>query len=547
MKKLTRRDMLKLISISSAGTALVACAPVAPATPAPVEPTKAPDEPKAEEPTEAPEPTKEPPKAEPVKIIMVESWFGVPQYIESIQPVTDVISEKAQAEGVNIQIESMILEDHANKYPLLYASGADFTMAFDAPWYKMDTLRAQNSIVPVNEVVLASAPELYKEITEKIFNANLIEGKLWGIPAAYYYSGTTGVIYREDLRKKFGAEMPTSEGGWRSLESFLEAIKTNMPEMLPFANQTLWSMAGCLPARPGWSANCPPKIGVSIPDINQGYTFIDGEDDPVGQEGARLLREWWEKGYVNKTDLESSGNSQNGQVDYVYPGRAAACIENEPEYKRIDQDKQMKASIPDAELNGVDMTGARAGKGKRLGQLKQWNFIVFNSTAPKEQMEAGVQYFNWLASSQDNIDLWMMGIDGVNYKKEADLRFSEIEGVDASRNYRRMWYVSGLSGRFQRQPVDLPKEAEEALKFFSTEENWVFTPYEQFQPDIKALEVEIGKLNAVYDEAVHGLDTGQLPTDEAIAKAKKMLDEAGRQEFKAKLQKQLDDFIAANK
>jgi hypothetical protein len=110
-----------------------------------------------------------------------------------------------------------------------------------------------------------------------------------------------------------------------------------------------------------------------------------------------------------------------------------------------------------------------------------------------------------------------------------------------------MWYVSGLSGRFQRQPIDLPPEAETALKFFSTESNWIFSPYEQFTPDIKALEQDTAKLNAVYDESVHGFNTGQMPTDQAIAKMKKMLDDNGRQTFKAKIQKQLDDYIAAHK
>ena len=62
------------------------------------------------------------------------------------------------------------------------------------------------------------------------------------------------------------------------------------------------------------------------------------------------------------------------------------------------------------------------------------------------------------------MDLWLMGIDGVNYNKEDNMRFSEIEGADATRNYRRQWYVSGMSGRFQRLPADLPAEAEEAIK-----------------------------------------------------------------------------------
>ena len=60
------------------------------------------------------------------------------------------------------------------------------------------------------------------------------------------------------------------------------------------------------------------------------------------------------------------------------------------------------------------------------------------------------------------------------------------------------------------------------------------------------MEVDSAKLNAVYLEATHGLNSGQLPVAEATAQMKKMLDEAGRQTYKEKLQAQLDAFIAAN-
>ena len=545
MNKISRRTLLKAAGLASTGAILAACQPALSTTTTAA--TTAATQSSGESATKAPQPTQVPPKKEVVKITLVESWFGIPQYKESLEPINKAISEKMQSEGLAIEIQSMILDDHTNKYPLLYSSGDGFTMAFDAPWNKMTTLRSQGALLALEDLIEKLGPQLKEEITEKIYNANLVDGHIWGIPAAYYYSGTTGVVFREDLRKKYNAEMPTSEGGWRSLESFLQAIKENVPEMLPFANQTNWSMAGVHSGRTAWGANGPIKTGVIIPDITKGFTFGDEEEQEPFLDAVKILREWWEKGYINKTDLPSSANSQNAQVDFIYPGKAAACIENEPEFKRIDQDKQLKTSIPDGELMGVDMTGMRAGKVKGIGQLKQWNFIVFNALAPKEQAEAGIQFFNWLSSSQDNMDLWLMGVDGVNYKKEDNLRFSEIAGVDQTRNYRRMWYVSGLSGRYQRQPVDLPKEAEEAVKFYATEENWIFSPYEQFEPDVKALEVEISKLNAVYDEAVHGLNTGQVVPEDGVAKMKEMLDAAGRQEFKQKLQAQLDAYIAAHK
>lgn len=549
MKTLSRRGMLKLIGLTASGSILAACAPATEAPkaadpnaeqPQAAEPTKA--EVKAEEPTKVPDPTKAPPPAAPVKITLVESWFGVPQYSETIDPVNQVINDKMKADGVNIEIQSMILDDHAGKYPTLYASGADFTMAFDAPWYQMNTLRSQGALQPIDELIEKYGMNLKAEITDKIYDFNLVNGECYGIPAAYYYSGTTGVTLRYDLLKKYGAPEPTSEGGYASLEPYLQAIKDNEPGIIPFGNDPTYMMdASNVWNRLAW---VPGGVGAGfgVANVMEDSTFVDNETMPVQLEAWRLIRSWWEKDLINKEDL----TTQNIVTDFLLPGKIAARQENEPDFKWVDLDKQMKSADPEAEIRGYDLTGMRAGKVKSLGNLKQWNFIVFNSNAPSEQHEAGIRFYDWLASSQDNMDLWLMGIDGVNYIKEDNLRFSEVEGVDQSRNYRRQWYVSGLSGRFQRMPKDMPKEAEEAVKFYTTESNFVFNPYEKFEPDLKAIELEVAQVTAVAQEAGHGLGTGQMPTEEALAKYTKTLDDAGRQALKAKVQKQLDDWIAAN-
>ena len=96
-------------------------------------------------------------------------------------------------------------------------------------------------------------------------------------------------------------------------------------------------------------------------------------------------------------------------------------------------------------------------------------------------------------------------------------------------------------------PIDLPDDAMTSYQWENDESKWDFDPYESFNLDVKAVETETAQLNAAWAEAYHGFGTGQLPTDEAIAKMKKTLDDAGRQQYKAKVQKQLDDFIAAHK
>ncbi len=530
MQKISRRDMLKMIGLGTAGTVLAACTPQATAQPTSVPATA----------TTAP--------AKTVKITMVESWFSVPQDKAIIDPVTKVISDKMKAEGLNIEVQSMVLDDHQNKYPLLYASGADFTMAFDAPWYKMDTLRTQGSLVVLDDLFNQYGKRLMAEVTDKILSMNKWDGHWYGIPTAGSYGGTCGVILRKDLLDKYGAPEPDPMKGWPSLEPYLAAIAKNEPSLTPFAVD--WSYS---PVHENFVDRRQPanwngvdaKTGIIIPDISKDYKLVDIEGVQAFIDTATLLRTWWEKGYINKTDLPSSGPTANLLQDEFLPGKAACIIENEPNYKYVDDQKQILSSIPTAVVKGNDMSGVQVGRYRPVGALKQWNFVVFNASAPAERQQASVKWFDWLVSSQDNIDLWLMGIDGTNYKKEADLRFSEVTGTDAATNYRRQWYVSGVSGRFQRVSLDIAPEALSIIKANSTEANWVFNPYEGFSLDAKAVEDYTTKVAAIRDEAGHGMYSGQMDPAAAVAKYKKMLDEAGRQKAKEIVQKQIDDYIAS--
>jgi putative aldouronate transport system substrate-binding protein len=537
MKKLSRRDMLKVTGITISAGILTACGGAE---------TPSVEEPAVEEPA-AEEPAAEPPATEPVLITMVESWFGMPQFQDVLEPVNKELSAKMQAEGVPVEIRSMILDDHTNKYPVLYASGADFTMAFDAPWYKMNSLRDQGSLLEIEEL-LKNYPNIISGITQKVIDANYMLGHMYGLPIGFFYSGDTGVIWREDLRQKYGVDAPTSAAGYRSLEPFLEAVAKNDPDLMPYGHIPRYGPADPnVILRRSWGPGSQ-NTGLLIPEATQDWTYQNFEDIPEFVEANAMVREWWEKDWINKTDLITSGSSQTVPFDYFMPGKCASFQENEPNQKAFEIfGTQLDQAVPGATCQGVDMSGMRAGKVRGVGLLKQWNWVVFNSSAPTEQHEAAMNFYNWMYGAQENMDMWLFGIEGTNWKAEENNRFSEIEGIDQARNYRKQWYVAGVPGRFFRLAKDMPADVEESIKYFSTEANWDFNPYEQFEPDTKALEVELATLSGVWEEASHGLLSGQVPTDEALATFKKTLDDAGRQTYREKLQKQLDDFIAAQK
>jgi len=281
--------------------------------------------------------------------------------------------------------------------------------------------------------------------------------------------------------------------------------------------------------------------GCAIPDLWKDPKYENIEDQPFFKESCELAHRWYEMGLINKTDLVGDPREQ-----YLYAGKCAAYLENEPDYKYWDWQQGVRRAIPDATLKGYDMSGQRVGKIKRVRNLRQWNFVVFNALQPGDKRIAGIQFFNWLMGDQDNIDMWLFGIDGKNYKKEPNMRYSEIEGVDPTRNYRRMWYVSGCPGKVQRISIDLPKDAEETLKWLSTADNFRFNPYEGFLPETKPFETQLAQLNAANPEASHALQLGSIDVTEGIKAYKKALDAAGRQQLKAKFQEQLDNWIAKN-
>src|SRR5262245_25008908 len=99
--KISRRAMLRLLGMTATSALVAACVPAAgPGQAGGGSPAKA-----------------------LVEVSMVECWFGVPQIPEVMDAMAQVVSKRAQDSGLNVQFKSLVLDDHATKYPVLYASG----------------------------------------------------------------------------------------------------------------------------------------------------------------------------------------------------------------------------------------------------------------------------------------------------------------------------------------------------------------------------------------------------------------------------------------
>jgi hypothetical protein len=260
---------------------------------------------------------------------------------------------------------------------------------------------------------------------------------------------------------------------------------------------------------------------------------------------AERDRYWNEKGFFNKKP--GGVESWNVFEQLFFPGKAAVVSAAEPQiYIENIFEKNTQQYVPEAKLGSVELTGQEQGFYLNWAMLRQWNFQVFNAGVPESETKAGLKFFDWLLSNQDNIDIWLFGIDGKNYHNKPNNRFTDVEGADAAANYRRQWYVAGTPGKFQRIPESASAKYEKALELMTNLKYDMPNPIEQIDPDRKPVEIEVGKLEAAGKEMTAEVMI-KLSIEEAQAKYKKAMDDAGRQKVKDYLQKDLDKWIADNK
>ena len=559
-KTLSRREMLRLMGLASAGV-LAGCATpetIIETVEKTVEVEKIVE---VEKPVEVEVEvekviTATPSPDGPKVITYVESaGFGVPQYRETIDPIAQALSEKMQSEGVNLELRVLLLDDPSTEYPLLYASGADFTFAFDAPWKNMNALRDQGYLRPLDDLV-GDYPNIVSAITPEVIEYNYMLGHLYGLPTGYYVASHSAghVVYRQDLAEKYGMyPLKTMD----ELELFLEEVKNSEPNMIPFGSDPTfntyylggapwsWYQPEQYPAKYGYNPG-NAMIGASVEDlIREKLTYVDADIQDGFRAQVERARQWNEKGYVNKDMLQLL--EVNAFDELFNPGKCAAITYNEAILKsRLAIQPGLRTFVPEGKVAGFDENQCRAGGSIAFAVFKQWNFQVFNANSALEDTKAGLQFFDWLLADQDNIDIWLFGFDGVNYKKMPDMRYEDLPDVDGTTNYRRNWYVAGVPGRFERVPADASDEFMEVLEYITNPEYHLPNPLENYEPVRKVVETELAQMDAASKEATLPLVAGQLDPAAGIAAYKKALDDAGRQKVKAVFQEQLDTWIAEN-
>lgn len=240
------------------------------------------------------------------------------------------LNEKLKA-SINATLEVKYIDwgDVATKYPLLFASGEKFDMAYTGPGtpISMSENAKQGSFADLTPM-LDLVPELKAAIPEKEWKGTTVDGKIIAVPCLYTEFTPTGFVLRDDILEENKLEVNSIE----TLEKYMDAVvaKGEMAPLNGNATDALNMYRILIGETGNW---------VDVPGVFNGQMYLAADYDNPGEifypvftdefeAWVTKMADWSKKGYW-PTDILAS---QVGAKDNFNNGVGAMFITHQPDW-----------------------------------------------------------------------------------------------------------------------------------------------------------------------------------------------------------------------
>lgn len=497
--------------------------------------------------------------------------FIAPSPVTSVNDFDAVMAEfkKRTADTLNVDIHYTFtgFDDIGQKVSLKLSAGEAVDCCFTAQWTNPTIMQMVSKGMLVNLdkyfTDTTNYPALNKAFsTEFLRNNSFADAKgeyhVYGIPFGQAFTGGSTIYYRQDLAEKYGI---TSIQSYDDLTKYFDAILANEKGMTPFtwlgSNDVLAGFLPSLVDEPVTSKHNTVSINgvnVAIKDDGTVYaakTFVGGLDpdflalepaesqkvDPL--EGYKMARQWYEKGYIEKDIL----NQKDFEGQFM-AGKAAAYTRGLDTYAMIKT--RLESSIPGAKLGyWVVQPGIRYSKDKIDGSdYKEWNFASLPVTSKNN--DRVMAFFNWLFTSQDNHDLFELGMPDKDWVAVGADKYKLPDGQDPKTAYNFPGYILTWNPTMQRYNSDTPDEVVTIMKKLGDTSYFYKSPLAGFSFATDPVKTEVAKLNDL-SSLVRAVGCGVIADiDGNIAQIQKQYDQAGYQKVRDEAVKQFTDFLKTN-
>ncbi len=435
--------------------------------------------------------------------------------------VLEAINEKLLADGLNIQVETVYLEDYWNTLAMNIAGGSEYDLA----WAHSSTLAdlvGRKIYQPIGDALDSVGQDLKAKTPDYVLKGGTINGEIYAIPRVIPTTGFNNTFdVRKDLMDKYGIEEITTI---EQLEQYFQAVLDNEEGMYPYSGSNINPMTTVY-------ANYHFILGDGISAM-----YVDPADPELtvknfwaSDEFTEIMNkrmEWVEKGYL-QSDTSTFQNPDTGFEN----GVVAAVDSNVMRVsERVDG---MKNTLPDA----VPYTVMLEPQTRYIFSAGD-NMLAVPSTS--KHVEEAIKLIQWFKTNQENYDLWSYGVEGTNYNLNGEA--VDISGIDSENVYSpNLWMWNDLD--MARFSANYPQDQLDRL--MTWDDNSQQSPLLGFVLDQSEIGAECSQIQAVMTEYAENLLTGMVDVDDVRDEFLAALDAAGIDKVIEETQRQVDEFVAA--
>jgi len=382
---------------------------------------------------------------------------------------------------------------------------------------------SNGSVLELDELLEKYGQGIIEQVGRENLKAAAINGKIYGVPSVGSYTEQPGISMRKDLVEKYNIDI-SSIKSIEDLTDIFQIIKDHEPNMVPLASGLSSPIEYYR-----WYDRLGDGIGV-LPDFDNGFKVENLYETPRYLEMLNLMREWYKKGFINK----DAATTQVDPIDLVNTGKAFSYMVKLECGTECGGSTREQYEMVIAALTPEPVSTTN-------------NVLVglYGIAQQSENPERAMMMLDLMYTSKELANLLTWGIEGKHYIKISDTQVDYPEGVDASNvGYSYQAWLVGNALLTYNNSTQVPDYWDRVKE---TNEKAIKSKALGFSFNAEPVYNEMTAINNVIEQYEKVLETGTVDPASKLEEFLNKLKTAGIDKYIAEKQRQLDEWVAANK
>ena len=453
---------------------------------------------------------------------------------DDMDAIVEAVNERLLRD-MNTRLELHFINwgDITTRYPLILSAGEGVDWIYTSNWNRYVDEAVKGSFLELSRQTLERwMPNHMAATPAAAWKDALLDGRIFMVPTATPDTKYPVMLLREDLRVLYNVPEITR---FTDLEPYLAAILENEPDMVPLALDNGYDVSTCRQSIMGEDGFMPGTVcdGITYNIEDPAYQAVSYVDEPARssfRKTALIMKDWYDKGYVNKNPFANNIRSKEAFQD----GKTAVGLGN-----LYDVD----ANILLAENAGykVKVVPMLTKSGRYSRDCYTNNGVAIASSS--RQPERAMLVLDRLMEHPAYNDLVTFGIEGVHYTVTDNNR---IRLADAASGHAPVYTHTGFWFTNKNQWRPLADWSEQYTALRANADDILFDmPLSAFAFSQAEVKDELDQVSTAFRRYGDPLSVGAVQdVDETLRVLESVMHSSGVDLVKMAVQSQIDAYLA---